>query len=323
MDFLNREAAFSFFVCGLSWLSIALGMALLRRSSRTPSMWLVACFTLQGVAAWAGTMAAHEAAALSGGLSYGSEVEGRRTALDIVRLAMLVGSLAALVEYGQRSLARHRAMLPGRRIYAVLAAWTAIGPFVVERGWVEFGLSALLAWPGVIAPALFLRALTKKQRLVRRGSLAVALGTVLASAIAGCLPIGVAQPALALLAATALWRVFARRAQTRLAQTRGIQPRWAKDRPLPVWRRAGVPAAFVLALAAGGLAIVGHRPPRPDLNLPDQQDIANLIDQIEIDAPPKQRSDLDRQLERCGLAVAPIVGLVLAVWGLSRLPFVR
>ncbi len=319
------QLPFVYFATGLAWLAIALGMLHARWRGSHVSRWLIACLALEGGAGWMEAIVVRMTA-LGGGhaLSPMPGAEGYNP-FELARIVMLAGSCAAAVEYGLWRLARHRRLLPSRWVYSLLLAWLAIGAWALDRSWLAMGICSLRAWPGVVAAAVWLYYLPTHKYFTNRLALLAFHMTLLLAALASCLAPPVVHMFITLLATLPAWRILARRGVRRSheeAPLSGALPH-AGDvaTRIGLWRRAAPPVSFGLALLVGWFALT--TPPRTAPLAADEQEIAALVESLEPAHAVEPRSDRERQLERCGLALAPIAALVLAVWGLSRLPFAR
>lgn len=283
---------YCFFVSGLALVASA--AILLANRTRGMSLALTGLAIAEGLLAWL---------ELSGRL-------GNRPAIyGSLGLVMQVGALVALFELALErfSLVRIKATRAG---YVVLAA-AAIAAFATgEYGRFEIGYRLVLAIAGsVLAGRLVFESLAGEKR---NSMFALLGGATIVYLAANCFGLSVFAAIAALIIACGSWSAH-RECQS--ADERGSAARQCR------W-----PAAFVLLLVAGcfGLGMYGASGSADLLANGDQmsQDLDDLL-MIEGDVEPAPTSGFVAAMQKFGLAMLPIVGLVVFVFLLSRMPFAQ
>jgi hypothetical protein len=297
------DSALALFVCGLAWLAggVLIAQGRIPDNWRSPRPWLL-------LAAFALWLENWLQAALIRGF-------GPRTMFAVLCAALWALAAVATVECSARRCKHSPLWTPQRWVYIPLLLWTAFSSCYLRGEWLGISYQLLFAWT-VIGIALR-TAISVRQRPVSGWGL-ISLASIVAYSVLVCCQLWELAALAALMSLIGSWR--GQRASDRQARLAGRE----NGRPAPVWRRLAMPAAFVLALAAGWMLIgAGGAPLVDEIALAPEPNLEQLFAELEGEVAPPADDEFERQLKRCGTAAAPILGMVLAVWGLSRLPFAR
>ena len=163
-----------------------------------------------------------------------------------------------------------------------------------------------LAWQTVIIGWAFVGRAVRSGNYQRDLSLIVAVMALTAAELTICVGLSSLSMFAALAAVIAIWVRWRNQPRT---TTHNYASRFA------------APLCFVVLLAAGWGAL--HQPERAWQPDPILTQTADEGDDAGGEMISERHSDLIAEAEQMGLAMAPILILMLCVWGLSRLPGVR
>jgi hypothetical protein len=284
-------SAFYAYACGLTFFVLAgMGYVLNRRDgAHRGGPWLVGFAVAQGLVDWFDVLAIQA---------------GPSAVYAIIQLALQTVSLMALVEFDRCRLTRDK-LWQGRWIYLPLAASALFAAAVGPWSWFELAYRVLLVWQGglIVSRVVYRAAREPAGKMPSMLFGASAMAYLMAAGFQLQIP-----RTAALLAIAALLWLVDRREQP-LVQRGSVlrQCRW--------------PVAFCVLLFAGWCVFATMSPRLAD-EPPGVQDEYQVVNEETglVEVEPTVQSDLVVCAERGGLAIAPILVLVLLLWMLSRLP---
>ena len=300
IDPLAHDSGLSLFVCGLAWFA---GAVLVLRGSiqnqRSAHGWLLPVAASQCLENWLQVAVSRaEGMALFGGLS----------------LALWAFSVVGLVEYAARRFKQPPLWIPQRWVYIPLALWAAFSVCYLQGSGLEIAYQIAFAWAVIALTAK--TAISAQLGTADRWQI-LSLVAIAGYSLAVCRDLREVCAVLALSALFGFWR------SQKLADDRARDSGAEPGRSAPRWRRWAMPAAFTFALVAGCFFLGTSGVPSSDEVSAPEPSLDQLYATMEEGPVQPADDELERQLKRCGMAAGPILGLVLAVWGLSRLPFAR
>ncbi len=284
-------SAFYAYACGLTFFVLAgIGYVLNRRDgTRRGGSWLVGFAVAQGLFDWLDVLAIQT---------------GPSALSTIIQLALQIGSLVALVEFDRCRLTRDKPW-QGRWVYLPMTISALFAAAVGPWSWFELAYRVLLVWQGglLLSRIVYRAARESTGRILPM----VFGGSAAAYLIAAYFQLQLPRVVALLAIATVLWLVDRRRQP--LVQRGSLlrQCRW--------------PVAFCILLFAGWcvFATSSQRQADEPLAVQDEYQVVNEETGL-VEVEPTVQSDLVVCAERGGLAIAPILILILLLWLLSRLP---
>jgi hypothetical protein len=287
----TNYSAFYAYACGLTFFVLAAMAHVLNRrdDARRGGEWLVGFAIAQGLVDWLDVLVIQT---------------GPSALFAVIQLALQTASLVALVEFDRCRLTRDK-FWQARWVYLPLTATALFAAVVGPWSWFELAYRALLVWQGgllvgrVVYPAL--------RESVGR-ILPMAFGaSALAYLMAACFQLQLPRVMALLAVATVAWLVYRR--QQPVVQRGSLlrQCRW--------------PLAFCVLLFGGWcvFATTSQRLADEPVAVEEEYQVVNEETGL-VEVEPAVQSDLAVIAERGGLAIAPIVVLILFLWLLSRLP---